>query len=71
MVQNRTNIINLINTMIHLRVLNVYSQDDQNNDELIQWLKHHLPSTCIISRNKKHTYTAQSVEVKTILIWIR
>jgi hypothetical protein len=57
--------------MINLRVLNVYSQDDQNNDELIQWLKHHLPSTCIISRNKKHTYTAQSVEVKTILIWIR
>jgi hypothetical protein len=36
MVQNRTNIINLINTMINLRVLNVYSQDDQNNDELIQ-----------------------------------
>jgi hypothetical protein len=71
LVQNRTNIINLLNTMINLRVLNVYSQDDQNNDELIQWLKHHLPSTCIISRNKKHTYTAQSVEVKTILIWIR
>jgi hypothetical protein len=80
MVQNRTNVIDLLNTMINLRVLNVYCQDDRYipeqssssfNDELIQWLKDHLSSTCTISRDKNDRYTSQFQKIRTILIWIR
>ncbi|CAF4225264.1 unnamed protein product [Rotaria sp. Silwood2] len=42
---------------------NKYSDERvQNKDDLIQWLKHHLPSTCLIVRNPDL--------VNYILIWI-
>jgi hypothetical protein len=60
-VENRTNIIDLLTTMPNLRALNVISRDDswtnENNnrssadDELIIWLQHCLPSTYTITRN--------------------
>ncbi len=53
-VNNRNNILHLINRMKNLRALNIQSQDDQwnrnkeelsNEDELIIWLNDRLPTT--------------------------
>jgi hypothetical protein len=72
-VKNRKNIIDLVNSMPNLQALNVRCEDDdwtnQNNtisstqDELVDWLRDHLPSSCMITR---HTY-----HVHDIRLWIR
>ncbi|CAF1032880.1 unnamed protein product [Adineta steineri] len=70
-VLNRTNILYLVNTMSNLQALNVHCEDDNWNeeedlsteDELLEWLRQHLPSTCTITRD---TYY-----VHDILLWIR
>jgi hypothetical protein len=79
-VENRTNVIDLINTMTNLRALNVLCRDDTRNyddrvslsktDELIEWLQHQLPSTCIITRDKEDIYISNSISFRSILIWI-
>ncbi|CAF0832893.1 unnamed protein product [Adineta steineri] len=59
-VTNRENIIYLIENMCNLHLLIVKCKDDkyfktspamENNDELIQWVKDRLPSTCSIARD--------------------
>ena len=60
-VENRSNIICLIENMINLRTLHVKSQDDQRDnwrefvsteeDELVDWLKVRLSATCTIVRD--------------------
>jgi hypothetical protein len=61
-VENRMNILHLIKTMSNLRSLTFQCKDDQWNDELIQWLHYHLPSTCSITRD---TY-----QTSNIRLWI-
>jgi hypothetical protein len=63
-VDKRTNIIDLVNKMKHLRTLNVRCRDRQNNgDELIKWLQHHLPSTCTFAKDSRFS--------NDIRLWIR
>ena len=72
-VQNRICIIHLFNNLYHLQALNVRCQDDlwtkQNqrenriNDQLVEWLRQQLPSTCIIERD--------NICVHQISLWIR
>lgn len=51
-VQNRLNIIQLIEIMSNLRSLIIQCEDDNlGNNELIQWLHEHLPSTYSINRD--------------------
>jgi hypothetical protein len=55
-VQNRTNILYLIKTMTNLRSLIIQCEDEKQeknstNDELLQWLQDHLPSTYSINRD--------------------
>lgn len=51
-VQNRLNILQLIENMFNLRTLIIQCEDDNStNDELIQWLYEHLPSTYSIKRD--------------------
>jgi hypothetical protein len=69
-VKCRTNILDLIKQMSNLRSLTVQCEDDQwdlwqsstANDELVNWLQGHLPSTCLIIRDPK--------KVSSIHIWI-
>lgn len=55
--QQRTDIIYLINHMNNLRALIIKCsnqlQTTENNDNLIQWLEQHLPTTCIIPNPKE------------------
>jgi hypothetical protein len=63
-VNNRNNILHLVDRMKNLRTLNVRSHDDQWNnrdeeelsidDELIIWLNDRLPRTCLIKRGYIH-----------------
>jgi hypothetical protein len=71
-VEKRTNIVDLVNTMMNLRALIVQCEDDRWNyknsslskqDELIQWLRHRLPFTCTITRDSYIT--------NNIRLWIR
>jgi hypothetical protein len=70
-VENRTNIIDLINHMTNLQSIIFQCKDDKwkfgtsaiNDDEFIQWLHEHLPVTCSISRQIDRTSIIQ--------IWIR
>ncbi|CAF0847749.1 unnamed protein product [Adineta steineri] len=74
-IENRTIVLELIEKMSNLRALTFVCQTDQmdiNNessssaaadDELFQWLKHHLPSYCTISRDENETAVVQ--------LWIR
>mgnify|MGYP001036894548 CR=1 FL=1 len=70
--ENRTNILDLLRTMIHLRSLNIQCFDDpmlqQNSsiadDQFLQWLASVLPPTYLISRDK-HQY-----QLSTVKIWI-
>ncbi|CAF1207922.1 unnamed protein product [Adineta steineri] len=66
-VKKRESLPDLINNMINLRTLNIQFEDDLfeqvNDDELVHWLRNHLPSTCLIGRD-----TALN---KDIRIWIR
>ncbi|CAF3564440.1 unnamed protein product [Rotaria sp. Silwood1] len=55
---NRQSIINLVKNMINLRALHIQCEDD-----LVQWLKNHLPSTCLIVRN--------SDSISQIQMWIQ
>ena len=70
-VDNRTCILDLVNTMNNLQALNVSCNDDDvrhiqstpKEDECINWLRNYLPSTCLITRNSDWT--------STIRLWIR
>jgi len=60
-VEDRTCVVDLINAMNNLQALNVLCRDDKWNvrttstdDELVEWFKQHLPSSCIIRRNRGH-----------------
>ncbi len=64
-IKNRSNIIDLINSIPNLRSLTCHCKDDEyngwnssstTNDELIEWLRNNLPLTCSISRDEKRTY---------------
>jgi hypothetical protein len=59
-VENRESIIILVQNMISLRALTIQCGDDENykqssltknDDKLVQWLRDHLPSICLITRN--------------------
>ncbi|CAF1269903.1 unnamed protein product [Rotaria sordida] len=54
-IQNYQILLDILNNMINLRTLIIQCENDKfnetNNDELIVWLKDHLPSTCVISRD--------------------
>ena len=71
LVNNRQNIITIIQNMIHLRVLIAKCEHDknrhqlsltENDDKLIQWLRDRLPSMCSITTN--------SIFSSEIRIWI-
>ncbi|CAF3695447.1 unnamed protein product [Rotaria sp. Silwood1] len=66
-IKNYQILLDMLNNMINLRTLIIQCENDQfnetNNDELIIWLKDHLPSTCIISRDL--------IFHSDIRIWIR
>jgi hypothetical protein len=69
-VKCRSNILDLITKMPNLRSLNCQSEDvtwdiwklSSKNDELIVWLRNHLPIRCSISRDPKR--------LSHIIIWI-
>ena len=64
-VQNRQSVISLVKNLLHLRSLIVTCQDDQYEEEqseLVTWLKKHLSSKYLIVRDPDN--------VKNILIWI-
>ena len=67
-VENRSCVVELLKRMSNLQALNVLSRDDQwkprtnpHEDELVNWLRQQLPSSCIIRR-----YSAYQI----IGIWI-
>lgn len=71
-VQNRLNILHLINSLHNLRALNVQSRDDNwgwNNysiptdDSYVQWLQQNLPFMCSVKRDFRF--------VHCIRIWIQ
>ncbi|CAF1021567.1 unnamed protein product, partial [Rotaria sordida] len=63
-VEKRTNIIDLVNKMNHLRALNVRCRDrKKNDDELIKWLQARLPSTCSFAKDSRFS--------NDIRLWIR
>jgi hypothetical protein len=72
-VRNRRNILDLVNNMPNLQALNVQCKDDswtnENDiissidDELVEWLRKQLPSSCMITRD---TY-----DIHSIRLWIR
>ncbi|CAF4978356.1 unnamed protein product [Rotaria sp. Silwood1] len=72
-VKNRRNILYLVNNMSNLQALNIQCLDDnwtdENNltspidDELLEWLRQQLPSTCTIMRDTFHLHN--------IPLWIR
>ncbi|CAF0898389.1 unnamed protein product [Rotaria sordida] len=64
-VNNRESIINLVKNLIHLQILYVYWNDQnnveqfqltKNNDELVQWLKDQLPSACLVINDSYCNY---------------
>ncbi|CAF3929128.1 unnamed protein product [Rotaria magnacalcarata] len=62
-VEKRTNIIDLVNRMNHLRTLNVLCRDRKRNDDLVKWLQARLPSTC--------SFAKDSTSPNDIRLWIR
>ena len=58
-VENGAVVLNLIKNMFHLRSLNIHCKDDKwdsiqfilENDELVEWLQQHLPSSCSVIRH--------------------
>ncbi len=69
-VENRMRILDLVTQMTNLRSLNVQCEGDKwneqsstSNDELVNWLRFRLPSTCIITRNTRYIFDIQ--------LWIR
>ena len=62
--EHRMNIVQLIENMSHLQVLTCQCKDDDSstNDDLILWLRNHLPATCSIRRDRLQT--------STIRLWI-
>jgi hypothetical protein len=55
-VEKPTNIIDLVNKMNFLRTLNVRCRDRKKDDnELIKWLQHHLPSTCSVAKDSRYS----------------
>jgi hypothetical protein len=61
-VNNRENIIYLVKNMMKLRVLHIYGIDKEIN-QLVQWLKDHLPSTYLVVNDSQYGHN-------TIIIWI-
>jgi hypothetical protein len=55
-VRNRICILDFINALPNLRVLSVQCLDDgyeeKKEDELVEWLRQYLPSSCTITRDK-------------------
>ena len=71
-IETRSIVLDLIEKIFNLRALNFQCQDDTwgdsnesllMEDELIQWFKHRLPSTCSIVRDQ--------YEICVIRLWIR
>jgi organic hydroperoxide reductase OsmC/OhrA len=66
-VEQRTNIIDLVNNMNNLRALIVRCREDielgQRREKLVQWLQQYLPSTCTISNSIENNNEVRS--------WIR
>lgn len=62
-VEKRTNIIDLVNKMTHLRTLNVRCHDKRNDNELMKWLQVRLPSTCSFAKDARFS--------NDIRLWIR
>lgn len=69
-VKSRRSLGDLLKHMIHLRALNIQCKDDpwiwqppSGNDELLDWLKEHLPPTASISRDTAFP--------RDIRIWLR
>ncbi|CAF0909115.1 unnamed protein product [Adineta steineri] len=60
--ENRMNIIQLIKNMNNLQSIICQCKDDKLNDDFIQWLYRHLPSTYSISRDLN--------QLSNIRIWI-
>ena len=70
-VKNRSDILQIVKTMFHLRSLTVQCEDDitgccrsilSTHGDLIKWLQHRLPSIYSITRDENHT--------DTIRLWI-
>jgi hypothetical protein len=64
-IKKRSNILQFIKKLDQLRTLIFQSEDDKwetEENHLIQWLYHHLPSTCSINRDINKQY---------IQIWIQ
>ena len=63
-IKNRSNIIQICNSLPHLRSLTCSSEDDEynawsstsTNDEVIEWLRQYLPCKYSINRDEKETY---------------
>jgi len=63
-VEKRTNIVDIVNKMKHLRTLNIRCRERKNNDDdTIKWLQRSLPSTCSFERDSRHS--------EDIRLWIR
>ncbi|CAF3894523.1 unnamed protein product [Rotaria sordida] len=71
-IENRSIVLDLVEKMPNLRALTFQCQDDQwgdsnesllIEDEFIQWLKHRLPSNCLVVRDES--------ELSAIRLWIR
>lgn len=71
-IETRSIILDLIEKLSNLRALTFQCQDDQwgdsyetsfNDDELLLWLKTHLPTNCFIIRDER--------EMSIIRLWIR
>jgi hypothetical protein len=63
-------ILEFVTKMTNLRSLNVRCEGDKHteqrsisDDELVNWLQDHLPSTCTITRHTRWCFD--------ILLWIR
>jgi hypothetical protein len=63
-IKNRRILVDFINHMINLQTLHIQCEDDKlDDDEIIDWMKDYLPSTCIITRDR--------IFHSDIRIWIR
>ncbi len=64
--KNRRSTLDFVNNMSNLQALNVQCEDDNlssTQDKLIEWLRHGLSSSCMITRDTHH--------IRDIRLWIR
>ncbi len=74
-VEKRTSIIDLLNKMPNLRAMSVTSKDDpwtnDDDDELVNWLKHRLPSTYTITRSSDSITKLQLLKsFQPVRLWL-